>query len=393
LHGAMVSEDQLDCEGEILAEVRRRVGLNCPIVATLDMHGNVSPRMVEEANVLVGFRCNPHTDAYDRGVEAVKIVEQLLNDRTPTASSLIHPPLLLNALNTWTEKDPLYSVHQAAKGLLKDERIINISVMGGFGYADTPDTGMSVVTSTKDDKALADQVSRELAEIAWKHRSAAGYLGEDPVTAVERAMRSNRRPVVLADVGDNIGGGTPGDGTVLLQTLLDKGAEGAVVVIADEQAAATAYNAGIGSWLEMEVGGKHDCLHGDPVCLRCVVENISEGHFRISGKDHFANLYGNEVNMGLCAVVRCGRVRVLLTSKRTPPGDLNQIRSQGIEPTSQSILVVKSAVAFRGAYGSIAGEIIEVNTPGLCTSDLRSFNYKNLTRPVYPLDGDLATFG
>lgn len=400
LHGAMVAEGQLDCEGEILAEVRRRVGPGCPVAAALDMHGNVSPVMVRSADVLVGFHCNPHTDAYERGVETAEIIERLLRQPTRVISVLARPPLLLSALHTWTERAPLSAVHQAARAYDPDPRVLNISVMGGFAYADTPFSGVSVIVSTVGEpgpaRHLADEVAHELALVAWQHRAAAADPGLAPVEAVARASWRARqvagRPTVLADVGDNIGGGSPGDGTVLLRALLEMGAQGAVVVLADEQAVSAARQAGTGAALALFVGGKTDDLHGSPVWVEGVVENLTDGRFDISGRDHFANLYGSRVDMGPCAVLRCQGVRILLTSRRTPPGDLNQLRSQGIDPLRQSILVVKSAVAFRGAYQPIAGEILEVNTPGLCASDLSRFDYQHLPRPVYPLDGEAAQF-
>lgn len=400
LHGAMVAEGQLDCEGEILAEVRRRVGPGCPVAVTLDMHGNASPAMVRAADVLVGFHHNPHTDAYERGVETAEIVERLLRQPARVSSALARPPLVLSALHTWTEREPLCAVHQAARAYDGDPRVLNISVMGGFAYADTPHSGVSVIVSCAGDAELARQtanrVARQLALVAWQHRRAAADPGLTPAEAVARAiwraMQSADRPTVLADVGDNIGGGSPGDGTVLLRALLDMGAQGAVVVLADGQAAAAAHQAGTGAALALAVGGKSDSLHGDPLQVEGVVESLSDGRFDISGKDHFANLYGSRVDMGPCAVLRCQGVRILLTTRRTPPGDLNQLRSQGIEPQRQSILVVKSAVAFRGAYEPIAGEILEVNTPGLCASDLSRFDYQHLPRPVYPLDGEAVEF-
>ena len=386
LHGAMVSEDQLDCEGEILEKVRSLIGEGCPLVSTLDMHGNVSPKMVEASDLLVAFNGNPHIDAYDRGKEAVATFKRLLNKEVKPTAAIAHPPLLLSALNTWTDKPPLSFVHQAAEKFKPDGKVLNISVMGGFAYADTTWSGVSVIATTDQDAPLAQEIANRLANVAWEHREATLHKGCSPVEAVQKAIASSRPPVILADVGDNVGGGTPGDGTILLRHLLEAKAQDAVVVIADGEAVAQAQAAGEGKEISLMLGGKQDRWHGEPVQLRGRIEKISDGHFTISGRDHFANLYGNHVNMGPSAVIRCGGVRILVTSRKTPPGDLNQLRSQGIEPLQQKIIVVKSAVAFRGAYEAIAGEIWEVNTPGLCSSDLSQFAYKNVPRPVYPLD-------
>ena len=386
LHGAMVSQQQDDCEGDILARVRALIGPNCPLISTLDMHGNVSPQMVASADVLVAFDQNPHLDTYERGLEAANILRRMLDDGLHTSAAIARPPLLLSALTTWTQQPPLRPMHERARQMESEPGVVNVSIMGGFAYADTPFSGVSAIVTTSGDRALARAYAHELAGIAWAQREAGGYKGISVQEAVRRAMAAPRGPVVLADVGDNIGGGTPGDGTVLLQALQEAQAQDAVVIITDPHAVAQAYEAGAGGLVELHVGGKADHLHGDPVWLRGSVERLTDGHYSVEGKDHFAQLYGREVNMGRCAVLKSAGLRVLLNERKTPPGDLAQLRSQGITPEAQRILVAKSAVAFRGAYEPIAAEIYEVDTPGLCTADLQRFNYRKVPRPIYPLD-------
>lgn len=386
LHGAMVAEQQDDCEGEILARVRSVV--KRPLVSTLDMHGNLTPAMTENADMLVAFNQNPHIDAYERGLEAVQIMKRLLDGKLRPSSALVKPPLLLSALATATARHPLKAMHEQADVFRRDPRVVNISLMGGFAYADTPFTGVSVLVTTHNEPVLAQEMAQSLADTAWLHREASKYVGLPPAEAVERALRATRHPVILADVGDNVGGGTPGDGTILLEALLANGATDAVITLADPQAVEESVQAGEGSSLTVEVGGKQDRLHGPTLRLHGIVERLTDGHFRTEGTDHFASIYGRDVQMGRCAVLRCEGIRLLLTERRTPPGDLAQLRSQGIIPEEQKIIVVKSAIAFHGAYEPIAGEIIEVDTPGLCASSLHHLPYTKLRRPIYPL-GDM----
>jgi len=386
LHGAMVAEQQDDCEGDILGRVRAVVGPACPVVSTLDMHGNVSPAMVASADALVAFDQNPHLDTYERGLEAASILRRMLDNGLRPVSALARPPMMLSALTTWTERPPLQPAHELARALERDPRVINVSVMGGFAYADTPFTGTSVIVTTDGDAALARALAHDAARVLWAHRQAGAYAGLPVNEAVRRALAAPRGPVVLADVGDNIGGGSPGDGTILLRALLDAGAQEAGVIIADPQAVARARAAGEGAMVEMPIGGRSDGWHGEPVWVRARVERLTDGRYTIEGRDHFAQLYGREVNMGRCAVLRCNGVLALLTETKTPPGDLAQWRSQGITPESMRILVAKSAVAFRGAYSSIATEIYEVDTPGLCAANLSRLRYRKAPRPVYPLD-------
>ena len=394
LHGAMVAEGQDDCEGEILARVRQLVGPGCPIVSTLDMHGNLSQRMVDAADVLVAFNENPHLDTFERGVEAAHILQRMLAGESAVARALVKPPLLLSALTTWTAQLPLIAAHARAAELRQDARVANISILGGFAYADVADSGVSALVTTwgddADASALAQGYAQALADLLWANRQAATNVGLDVSDAVARAVASEQWPVVLADVGDNIGGGSPGDGTILLEALMDAAAQDVVVVIADPAAVIEAIRAGVGSAFDGPVGGKCDDWHGRSVMVRGVVEALTDGHYVIEGADHFAQLYGREVNMGRCAIVHSHGIRILLTERKTPPGNLAQLRSQGLVPEQQKIIVAKSAVAFRGAYGPIAGAIFEVDTPGLCTANLRRFPHQKLRRPIYPLDANMT---
>lgn len=389
LHGAMVAEEQDDCEGEILERARAIVGPTTPLIATLDMHGNVSPAMVDATDALVAFDTNPHLDTFERGLEAAAILVRMLEDGLRPVQALQHPPLLLSALTTWTQQLPLRAVHARAQTWERDPRVVAISVMGGFAYADTPHSGMSVIVTTDGDRALAHTIAGDLATCAMDERQAAAYYGVAVDAAIQQALDVEAGPVILADIGDNIGGGSPGDGTILLHALIAAQAQGAVIVLADPEAVDAATRAGIGATVELLVGGKADHMHGDPVALTGTVERLTDGNFTTAGTDHFAQIYGRTVAMGRCAVVVSDGVRLLLTERKTPPGDLMQLRSQGIIPEEQRIIVVKSAVAFRGAYEPIAKAIIEVDTPGLCTADLRRFTYRKLPRPIFPLDTHL----
>lgn len=391
LHGAMVAVNELDCEGSLLEEVRSLAGPDCCIVASLDMHANVSPRMVANANALVAFNTNPHLDARERGREAFQLLETIVHKKADPKIAFRHPPLMLSALATATEREPLSLGHAIARRYRENPRVLNISVCGGFAYADTPYSGVSVTVTTDGDQDLAEKIAEEIATALWENRRAGDSMGEVPWEAVRRAIQASATPVVLADVGDNVGGGSPGDGTVLLELLLRQRAEDAVVVINDAEVAEMAKARGAGTMINTSVGGKTDRRHGTPVAIKGRVVSISDGKYAISPQNHFANLLGKEATMGTTAVIRCGGVSILVTSNKTPPGDLNQLLSQGIDPQAQKVIVVKSAVAFRGAYEPIAGEIIEVNTPGLGSSDITSFNHEHIHRPIYPWDRDPVT--
>jgi microcystin degradation protein MlrC len=183
--------------------------------------------------------------------------------------------------------------------------------------------------------------------------------------AVRRAATASRRPVVLADVADNIGGGSAGDGTALLAELLRQQVDGAVMAIADPQAARMAAQLGAGAAISVEVGGKTDRLHGQPVPVSGLVERVSDGRYRTSG----TWMTGREFCMGTTAVIRCRGLRLVVMERATPPFHREQLTSLGIDPAACSMIVAKGAIAWRSAFGDVAGEVIEVDTPGACPID------------------------
>jgi len=266
----------------------------------------------------------------------------------------------------------------------KSGEALTVTVAGGFAYADVPDAGMSLLVTTDDDPDEARALATELAELAWSLRDRMIIRNVPPADAVAEAIAYPEGPVMLVDVGDNIGGGTPGDGTVLLAELLRQDARDATMVIADAESVRAAIAAGVRNTVRLSVGGKTDRLHGDPVPLEGYVRFITDGHWVHEGPENA----GVPVEMGPTVVLRCGGVNLVLTSKKSMPGDQQQLKSVGIDPAAQKIIVVKAAVRWRGGYGPIAKHAIHVDTPGLGSVDLTRFDYHALRRPMFPLDPD-----
>jgi microcystin degradation protein MlrC len=351
------------------------------------MHGNISPRTVELADVLVAFDTNPHIDPYARGVEATAIMERLLRGGIRPAAAIAQPPLLLAPQATGTADLPLRAVHERAAVIEADERVICVCVMGGFAYADTPCTGASVIVTTNDDAALAERYAAELADLMMRHRHTALPQFLAPDAAVARALALPGGPIILVDSADNIGGGTPGDGTDALRALLAADAQEAAVVLADREAVAACWDAGEGAEITLRVGGKADHWHGAPVEVTGAVQALSDGVFACELPDnHFAAFYGDTIRMGRTAWLRVRGVNLILTERKTPPFDLAQLRGIGVVPERQKLIAVKSAVAYRAAYLPIAAGVIEMDTAGLCSANLARFPYRYLRRPVFPLD-------
>ncbi len=380
LHGALVGEQALDGDGYILSRFRSLVGNDVPIVVTVDLHANISDQMVAVADVIVGYDTYPHIDQVERGLEAAELLVRTIRGEIKPVMALEKPAMITiphkQLTDAYPMKELLAMAHEA------EQEMIAVTVSGGFAYSDVPEIGPSVLVVSDNQPETARMHAKEIAERMWELR--AEFAPQLPAVreAVKRAIESKNWPVILADVGDNIGAGTPGDSTFVLRELLEQGADGAVVIIADPESVSQAIAAGKGQMVHLSVGGKCDALHGEPVPVEGRVNLISDGVFRNRG--HMRD--GIVENMGRTVVVETSGVKLVLTEIKMPPWNLEQLRSVGISPEHQKIIALKSAVAFRAAYEPIAGEIIEVNSPGLSTVDLKQFDYKHIRRPLYPLD-------
>ena len=383
LHGAMVTETILDVESDILTAVREVVGTDIPIVVELDMHGNISPRTVELADVLVAFNTNPHIDPYDRGLECADILASLLDINYPVQPTAAYAPLpfLLAPQATGTADLPLKAVHERAAQMETEEDVICISVMAGFAYADTPFTGPSIIVTTDSQPEKAKRYANELAALLTNNKAANKFDSLLPEEAISKAMtmKSPDGPIILVDSADNIGGGTPGDGTDALKAMLALNVQNGTVVINDPEAVRICQTAGEGAQVNLSVGGKTDQWHGEPIGVTGTVKALSDGSFECElPNNHFAAFRGNTIHMGATAWLQVDGVNIILTSHKTPPFDLGQLRYVGVIPEEQSMIAVKSAVAYRAAYLPIAAGVVEMDTKGLCSTNLSRFPYQNL---------------
>jgi len=382
LHGAMVSEGYLEADAEIVRRVRELVGPDMPIAVTLDLHANLGPSLVDAATIVVGYDTYPHIDLADRAQEAVRLLAKTITGEINPVMALIKPPLLPVPQAMFTSQPPFSTLFDRAFELERSGQALTITVSGGFAYADAPASGMSVLVTTDGNPEAAKEMADELAELAWGLRDDMRIANAAPEAAVAEAIAFPEGPVILVDVGDNIGGGTPGDGTVLLAELLRQGARDAVMVIADAEAVQDAFKVGVGNIVETRVGGKADTLHGEPVTVTGRVRLLSDGTWVHEGPENA----GVPARPGPTAVVEVDGVTLVLNSRKIAPGDQQQLKSVGIDPLRQKIIVVKAAVRWRGGFGPIAKHAIHVATPGLGDVDLSRFAFHHLTRPIHPLD-------
>lgn len=382
LHGAMVTEPYLDVEGELLRRIRERLGSKFPIAITLDLHANISQQMVDLSDIIVGYDTYPHTDMYERAVEATELLVKLVSNKIRPKTGFRKPGMLVVPQTMLTtDNGPMKELIDMALLIEKDPQVLNVTVAGGFPFSDVPDAGMAFIVTTDHDQKLADRYATQLSEYAWEHRRRFQFPEFTPEKAMEIACEHEEGPVILVEGSDNVGGGSPADATHMLQYLV-KSPRKCLAVIRDVDAVLLAHKLGVGSKLECDVGGKSDRWHGDPVPIVGNIKLLFDGVYRYVGP----YMTGNLVNMGRTAVIETNQVTLILTEERTPPFDIGHIQTVGLDPRQFHVILVKAAVAWRAAFGDIAKQVIYVDTPGCCSANLHHFTYTHLQRPVYPLD-------
>ncbi|MEQ1861305.1 MAG: M81 family metallopeptidase [Chthoniobacteraceae bacterium] len=384
LHGAMVSQSFGDVEGEVLARVRGLVG-DVPVFGVFDLHANFTQRMAELANCLVGYRENPHTDGRRAAQIAAELLQRALTTKEVPRMFWQHPPVMWPPTGTATANEPMLTLERTARRMETDFWVVN--VVAGFSFADTPHTGVSFAIATTGPETQAREALQQLSDFTLENKAAGNVT--DPPLADVMATLDPLPPglTVLVEPSDNVGGGAPGDGTGLLRALLERAIPNSAIAINDPEAVQQLAALAIGAKTTLPIGGKGSRLDAGPLTLEVELLSRSDGKFELEDKQsHLASMSGDHFDMGPCAVVRHGGLTILLTSRRTPPFDLGQWRSQGIEPRDLSVIVVKAAVAHRRAYDPIATRMLWVDTPGPCSSNLRTLPFRHVRRPIFPLE-------
>ena len=388
LHGAAVSESYPDADGELAARFRQVLGPRIPILAVIDLHANISDKMARNTNGIVVYRSNPHLDQRERGLEAADLMARALRGDINPVQALERPPLLLNITRQYTEEAPARELYRDVQSVLEWPGILSASTAMGFYYSDVEEMGASFLAIADGDKELARKAARWLAERAWQRRGE--FLSDlpGPAEAVRRAAGEAQGPVVLLDVGDNVGGGSPGDSTILLEEIVRQQASEALVTLYDPEAVSACAQRGVRQSIELTVGARSDALHGRPLRVEGRIRSIADGRSTESRPRHGGQ---GVFDQGVTAVLETPRQNTLvLTSIRMAPRSLEQLWSLGLRPEGKKILVVKGVVAPRAAYEPIARRTILVDTPGSTSANPAHFNYRNVRRSLYPLQENLV---
>jgi microcystin degradation protein MlrC len=367
LHGAMVAEHLDDGEGEVLARVRRVIGKDVPLVASLDLHANVTPQMIEQADALIAYRTYPHIDMADTGRAAARHLALLLCDKQRLAKAFRQLPFLIPISWQCTSDQPCKSIYQRLEAL-QSESVPTLSFAPGFPAADFPHCGPSVFAYGKT-QGDADAAADEMTKLVIGHENDFDGRIFDPDEGVRHAMQlatHAKKPIVIADTQDNPGAGGDSDTTGMLRALVRNHAKRAALgVICDPQSARAAHAAGAGATITLSLGGKSGIPGDAPYREAFVVEKLSDGKFVAPGPYYG----GRDMEMGPSAALRIGDIRVVVSSHKAQLADQALYRYVGIEPSEQSILVNKSSVHFRADFEPIAEAILICAAPGAMPAD------------------------
>jgi microcystin degradation protein MlrC len=388
-HGAAVSEEYHDADGEIAARVRALVGPGVPVGMAIDMHANLTQKMVEHTTAIVSYRTNPHLDARERAYECAEIIVRTIQGEVHPVQALETPPLVINILKQFTGEEPMKSLIRDVEEVIARPGMLSASALEGYPYADVPEMGASFLAVHNGDIAAARAAARWLAWRAWERR--AEFVGDapSPRQALEMAAAAPKGPVVLMDVGDNIGGGSPGDSTVLLAEAKRLGIRRYLQTLYDPEAVQACLAAGPGATVTLKVGAKTDRMHGEPVEVTGRVRVITDGRFEDPRPTHGGARF---FNAGMSVVLETTDEHTLvLTSRRIGNTSIEQMYSAGVQPERYQVVVAKGVHSPRPAYAPIAAQIILVNTPGVTSADLSRFHYRNRRRPLYPFEPE-ATY-
>lgn len=399
LHGAMVAENTDDGEGDLLERIRR-IAPDTPIAVALDLHGNISRKIVDHADIIVGFKTYPHIDMHETGEHAGRLLFDMLDGKIKPVIGYCHAHVLAQTLEMNTNVAAMKEALDGAKWRERDRGILACSVFGGFPQADTPDAGMSVVVvadaKRRGAAALAQRTADWGADFLWSRRSEFIFKQVPLAQSIDAAKKAAstsagaaaRKPIILLDHGDNCMSGGTCDTVDVLRASLGAGFSDIVVGPTCDPAAVEAMiRAGVGARVTLQVGNKIPMPkigvpHPEPITLTGTVRIITDGQYTVSGPI----FTGDTLYMGRTAVLDTGVAKIVITSQLQEPLDLACFTSVGIDPREARFLILKSRMYFRPVFEPLAQCVIPCASTGVTSSDNAIFDFKRVRQPIYPLD-------
>lgn len=381
-HGAGVSEEFPDMDGHWLSLLREKVGSEVPIFGTLDLHANVSSLMVSSTNALVAYKENPHIDMRQRGAEAAQLLVDYLKGKTNPVQVLVQVPLAISIEQQLTANEPCKSLYLYVAELARDPEILSISIQHGFPYADVEEMGTSIIVVADGNHEKALTLAKKIETYILDRKES--FVGEklDIQSSLDLIDKS-KKPVLLLDMGDNIGGGGPGNNCCILDAFEKSKKYKYFVCIHDAEAVRVAADHKPGESFNLIIFGTgHDELKIYRIPVKLL--RVSNGEFQERNPRHGGQI---NINMGKTVVVATEEgSEIMLTTLRVMPFSLQQLISQGVDPTQFDAIVAKGVNAPIAAYAPVCPTIIQVNTPGVTQADMTLFKYHHRRKPLFPFE-------
>ncbi|MBS0241615.1 MAG: M81 family metallopeptidase [Proteobacteria bacterium] len=386
-HGAMIATDRDDPDGEVIALAREIAGPKARIVVTLDLHGNISERMVEQSDLIVGYRTNPHVDYIERGEEAALALRLMLAGQADPKAAFIRLPLTPASVNLLTASGPygeMIDLGTRRRAELAGD-ILNVSIFGGFVFSDSTKNGVAIIVTARRDLARAQMLAKEIAEYGWKNRERFRKKLTPLSDAVALARNRDRKPVIFSDSGDNPGGGGTGRTTELLSALVYSGAEDVLIgSFYDPPLALEAHKAGKGARIKAVFNRAPGLPCDAPFEAEAEVVGLHDGTF--VGRLGYAQ--GRTLRLGPSAALKIGGVTAIVISDRMQTADPGFFEIFGLDIGKAHTVAVKSRGHFRAGFipWFPPEQVYEVDTEGLTSPVLERLQFSHLPRPSYPLD-------
>lgn len=387
LHGGGAAEGIERMEAETAKRVRAAVGPDVPIGVVFDMHCNVDPDLVETADAFRIYQTNPHIDAKDRALEVRALILELIAGTPKPRTAFQQLPLIVNIVKQDTSDEPMRSILARTRELEQLPGMLDVSIAEGFPYADVEHMGMSVLASHRTDLAAAQAAVDEIAGMLWAAREELQGTGVTPEQALLALDHSGSgKPTLLLDVGDNVGGGSRGDSTTILNEAVRLGVGNFVISLWDPDTVASLADTPIGARVDVTVAGKSAEQEGFPQPLTAVLIARSDGKFADPGPTHGGALYYDAGPM--VALRTDDNIVVVLTSLSMGTTSPEQFRSIGVEPTEFAAVVAKGVNSPKAGFGPLCGDQVMIDTPGVTRLSVEKFDYRHRRRPMYPYEPD-----
>ena len=383
LHGAMATESEGDPEGYLLAETRRIVGDQVPIVISLDLHGILSDRMLEQGDAAVAFHTYPHVDFFGTGARAAKLLLRIVAGEVKPVTAKVTVPALVRGDELITETGSIRHAVNAAKAIEQSPGGLSAAMMWGNPFTDVPALASNSFVVTDTDPARAEREALRIANLFWEHHEKMQVPLTSLADAARLAKENASGTVVLVDAADATSSGASGDSNAILRALLAAGYQGtALIPIVDPGAVAAAFETGVGNLVRTTVGGALDKTRFTPLPIEGRVRLLSDGWFH---SETTRELW----QAGRTAVVQIGGFTIILTSRAVSLYDRALFLAHGCDPQHFGAVVVKSPHCEPHMFKAWAARYVDVDAPGSTSANLRSLGHTRCARPVFPLDADV----